>query len=604
MACSAGAYTVSQAFIPVSTPRGTVLSRGTPSAQGGPADVPVRGSACGAAYAVSGTMLAVGASQASTAVSKRRAKVRVMALPQDGGAELAFTPGQEVTLLAPPAMAGRQGIIVEPDGDSFKVQLQSGAIFSFATKNIQAAAPLAPMQPATPAAAVPLPSHTAASAPAPAAVATPSKDHEELEYTPGQSVTILAPPALAGKPGTIVGPARGDYFAVQLQSGSVFNIAPENIEDASTPAPAQAQAPPAATAPGAAAAAQDDEELEFVPGQRVTILGPPALTGKKGSVLGLAWGESFAVQLDSGSVFHIEANNMQGAAAPAQPQAFGPAATSPIVAAAAQGDEDQVLSPGHLVTILAPAGLLGKRGTILGPAWSGFGGDRFTVQLESGSVFNIALENLQDAITQEPLQRVPVAAVPIPAVAPHDGEPEFAPGKQVAILSPPAVAGNRGTVVGPASGETVEVQFETGSVFTVATESIQDALAPAPARAGEAATPRPVPNVVSANTFQCEECEESEETEFQKGQVVEILAPPAAAGKQGTIGGHDSGDNWMVVLPSGNIFSVKAQNLKRRAMAGVMAGAEMPSFENRSKKLSPRSLRSQALSFFSRFGRR
>lgn len=601
MACSAGAYTASQAFTPVSPPQVTVLSRGTPSAQGVPADVPLRGSVSGAAYALSGTVLAVGAFQASTAVSKRRAKVRVMALPKDG-AESAFTTGQEVTLLAPPAMAGRQGIIVEPHGDSFKVQLPSGAFFSFAKENMQAVAPLAPTQPATPAAAVPLPP-----------AAAPSKEGIDFEFTRGQPVTILFPPALAGKQGTIVGTVSGVSFAVQLESGSVFNILAENLDDSSAPTPIQpsaatttlaasaaaqhdeepTQAPPAATAPAASAAAQDDEQLEFVPGQRVTILAPPALAGKKGSILGLARDESFGVQLDSGSVFHIQANAMQGAAAPAQPRAVGPAATSPNPAAAAQDDGDLVLSPGHRVTVLAPPALLGRRGAIVGPAW----GDYFAVQLESGSVFNVALESLQDAITQEPLQRMPAAEAPKPALAQHGGEPElFAPGKQVAILTPPAVAGNRIAVAGPAVGETVDLQFQSGSA--VATESIRDAQAPTPTPAAAAASPslRPVSNVVDAHACRCEE------TDFEKGQVVEILAPPAAAGQQGTIGGHDSGDNWMVVLPSGNIFSVNAQNLKR---SNAMVGAEIPSFENRSKKLSPRrSLRSSALRFISSFGRR
>lgn len=59
-----------------------------------------------------------------------------------------------------------------------------------------------------------------------------SSSEDELEFTAGQKVTLLGPPAMAGKGGTIVGPALGDSFAVCLASGSIFNISTANIKAA------------------------------------------------------------------------------------------------------------------------------------------------------------------------------------------------------------------------------------------------------------------------------------------------------------------------------------------------------------------------------------
>ena len=38
------------------------------------------------------------------------------------------------------------------------------------------------------------------------------------------------------------------------------------------------------------------EELEFEPGQKVEIMGPPAMAGKRGEVIGPALGNAFAVR--------------------------------------------------------------------------------------------------------------------------------------------------------------------------------------------------------------------------------------------------------------------------------------------------------------------
>lgn len=227
VACSAGAYTISQAFTSVSAPKGAVSPHVTSVAHEVPANAPLQGSFCGAVYALSGSVLAVGASQAGLAASKRRAKVRVMAMGQDDE-EPAFAPGQQVTLIAPPAMAGKQGTVVGPDlGDAFKVQLASGSIFSIAEENIQggagAPAPAAAATFTAPAAA-PVTSFAA-----PAPVAAAAKSDDEPVFEKGEIVSILAPPALAGKTGTIGGQDYADNWMVVLESGSVFSLNEQNL---------------------------------------------------------------------------------------------------------------------------------------------------------------------------------------------------------------------------------------------------------------------------------------------------------------------------------------------------------------------------------------
>merc|ERR1712139_633548 len=112
--------------------------------------------------------------------------------------ELEFTPGQQVQILAPPAMAGKQGSVEGPAGskDTWKVRLESGMVFEFQTQNLQdlreAFESLAAEPPVAPA---------MAAAPAKSGQAT----DDELEFTPGQKVKILAPPAMAGKMGSVEG---------------------------------------------------------------------------------------------------------------------------------------------------------------------------------------------------------------------------------------------------------------------------------------------------------------------------------------------------------------------------------------------------------------
>eukprot|EP00930_Biecheleria_cincta_P024604 TRINITY_DN1759_c0_g1_i1.p1 TRINITY_DN1759_c0_g1~~TRINITY_DN1759_c0_g1_i1.p1 ORF type:complete len:333 (+),score=92.16 TRINITY_DN1759_c0_g1_i1:524-1522(+) len=262
-------------------------------------------------------------------------------------------------------------------------------------------------------------------------------------------------------------------FTPGHESGSIFNIATQNIQDAAAPAPAQVSIPaaaPMAAAASTAVAAPQDDELEFTPGQQVTILAPPAMAGRQGTIVGPALGESFAVRLLSGSIFNIATENIQDAAAPAPPSVSTAAAAVPIAASAApmaaaakQDDEELEFTPGQQVAILGPPAMAGRRGTIVGPAL----GESFAVRLESGSIFHIATVNIQDAAEPAPPQVSTAAAAPTTAAAAptavaatHDDEElEFAPGQRVTILAPPAMAGRQGTIVGPALGESFAVQL-------------------------------------------------------------------------------------------------------------------------------------------------
>eukprot|EP00931_Biecheleriopsis_adriatica_P038782 TRINITY_DN2216_c0_g2_i4.p1 TRINITY_DN2216_c0_g2~~TRINITY_DN2216_c0_g2_i4.p1 ORF type:complete len:801 (+),score=204.81 TRINITY_DN2216_c0_g2_i4:69-2471(+) len=246
-----------------------------------------------------------------------------------------FDDGQRVQVLAPAVLKGRVGTVVGApvtrdtvnvrlDGEVNKYLLATKDLISDASAPVPAAAAATASNSTTPPATAPVtPAPTAAApvTPAPtmaASTSSGSTEEEELEFTPGQKVTLLGPPAMAGKAGTIVGPALGDAFAVRFDSGSIFNIATSMIQDAAgaaTPPPP----PPVASTPVAtpvasmssSAGSTEEEELEFTPGQKVTFLGPPAMAGKSGTVVGPALSDSFAVRLESGSIFNISTENLK-----------------------------------------------------------------------------------------------------------------------------------------------------------------------------------------------------------------------------------------------------------------------------------------------------
>jgi len=103
------------------------------------------------------------------------------------------------------------------------VSLESGMVFEFQTQNLQdlreAFESMVAEPPVAPA---------VAAAPAKSGQAT----DDELEFTPGQKVKLLAPPAMAGKMGSVEGPAGSkDTWKVRLESGMVFEFQTQSLQD-------------------------------------------------------------------------------------------------------------------------------------------------------------------------------------------------------------------------------------------------------------------------------------------------------------------------------------------------------------------------------------
>merc|ERR1719352_62136 len=133
--------------------------------------------------------------------------------------------------------------------DAWKVRLESGNVFEFPTQNLQDMAAPAPAAAAPPAA-------PAAAAPAPAMAAAPAKaGDDDLEFEPGQQVRVLAPPAMAGKLGSIEGPTSAkDTWKVRLESGMVFEFQTQNLQDVKEAFSQLVATPPVAPATAAAPA--------------------------------------------------------------------------------------------------------------------------------------------------------------------------------------------------------------------------------------------------------------------------------------------------------------------------------------------------------------
>lgn len=384
-------------------------------------------------------------------------------------------------------MAGKQGNVVNAVGDdAFAVRFDSGSVFNISTANMQDAAAPAP----APAVAAPAPAAPAAAAPMHVA-GHGAGSYDDCEFEEGQRVLVLGPPAMAGKEGTIVGLAIGDAFAVRFDSGSVFNFTEANLSanlqggagDSSLRFKVDSQGAShvyhnvnaAVTGDGACPPdACDLDELEFQPGQRVLVLGPPAMAGKQGTVVGPALGDAFAVRFDTGSVFNIVTDFLQDAAGgPAPAAAAAPSPAAFATSAQATGEDELEFQPGQRVSVLAPPAMAGKQGTVVGTAL----GDAFAIRFDSGSVFNFVAENLQDAALPAPAVSAAPAApafapAPSAATASNDEQLEFEAGQNVTVTGPPAMAGKRGVVVGPALGEAFSVRFETGSVFNIVTSNI------------------------------------------------------------------------------------------------------------------------------------
>mmetsp|Transcript_96409 Transcript_96409/g.171385 ORF Transcript_96409/g.171385 Transcript_96409/m.171385 type:complete len:362 (+) Transcript_96409:40-1125(+) len=247
-----------------------------------------------------------------------------------------------------------------------------------------------------------------------------ARDHELL-FTPGQSIIVTQPAGLAGKTGTVVGPAPGNSLAVRFESGSVFNMLAENIQDASQ-SPAEDNP---TTAPTTEPAEDDSEdEPKFAAGQRVMVIWPLALSGKQGDVIEPTRNSlAFSVRFPSGSVFHIHTENLEDVAAFA-------AATAPR---SETGASESTSAPQEL---------------------------EFTIKGHRVVVDDTSADSHETARATQERQ---------------NDQPEFASGAHVLVSWPPAVAGRQGTVVGTALADSFAVQFESGNVFNIQTEELRDA---------------------------------------------------------------------------------------------------------------------------------
>lgn len=300
----------------------------------------------------------------------------------------------------------------------------------------------------------------------------------------------------------------------------------------------------------AVATASVDEELEFAIGQRVVIMAPPVMQGKQGDVVGhIPHSNSFAVRLDSGSVFNFVTENLKDASAPVAAAPAAPAPAAPIPAASrSQGDDEPAFEAGQKIVVLAPPAMQGKQGTVVGP----MGDDAFAVRLESGSVFNFMTENLQDA--SSPVAAAPAVAAPVARKSLDDDEPAFADGQKIVILGPPAMRGTQATVVGQVKDDAFAVRLDSGSVFHILTDNLQDA-----SGAPVAAAAAPVAPVISRKPV-----DDGEEPAFAEGEPVTILGPPAMQGKRGIVVKHiPVQDSFAVRLESGSVFNFFTENLKK-----------------------------------------
>jgi len=211
---------------------------------------------------------------------------------------------------------------------------------------------------------------------------------------------------------------------------------------------------------------EESEAQEFTPGRQVVLLAPSKLAGQTGTIVAPALGESFAVRVNSGSVFHIHRRHLKGTG----------------LDAAQEQDVDQeaypLFSPGQQVVLLAPPRLAQKTGIIVGVA----GGEDFAVRLGSGSIFNLRASHLEAASPAGNEGSLGASTAPVEqSVAERQPTSEeeddfgFSLGKQVVLLAPPKLAGKVGTVVRPALGDTLEVQLESGSVFHIQRKNLKRA---------------------------------------------------------------------------------------------------------------------------------
>jgi len=347
-------------------------------------------------------------------------------------------------------------------------------------------------------------------------------------FSEGTRVLLRSPPALKGKTGTIVRRVKGDAVAVRMDSGSVFNINTENIQDTftvkdaweglwsskqkqswvptpkvetaeignPTPAPAavrieriKTEAKKTSAKPAQQASRmkkKDKEEDVFSPGQQVVLRSPPALSGMPGTVLRrLVAEDAFAVRLESGSVFNIKKENLKAAV---KAGFFSPLTKSlSQMFGKAEGSATKVVQKRAAQNSRAPDT---KQGEMSTPARKAVQStpSRPEVLMQTPAIAmqtpakqaevraNVgAAEDVARASSRAQAARSSQTASASRITRAQRGKKKFFyEGQQVVLLSPPALAGKQGEIVQKVSGSSeFAVRLESGSVFNINTQNLQ-----------------------------------------------------------------------------------------------------------------------------------
>jgi len=248
----------------------------------------------------------------------------------------------------------------------------------------------------------------------------------------------------------------------------------------------------------------------------------------------------------------------------------------PATAAAqeAEDDVDGMLAEGQEVRLVGPPAMAGKTGVIVGPA----PGDAYAVRLPSGSIFNIQTENIKvlettsahviparvKAVRNQLLNRFRIGAEQNPLTRVKRVWSQML--RAAALPQAKRVWQQLLDKLGTGAQNKVLKRVQRGwsQVFrTSATPTTEQQVANA------ASTPASTEPATKAAALIAEE---RGEDSFTQGQEVLLTAPPAMAGKAGTIEGPVADDMYAVRMTSGRIFNVKADSMKPATASGGGGG--------------------------------
>jgi len=296
---------------------------------------------------------------------------------------------------------------------------------------------------------------------------------------------------------------------------------------------AQHRSPVARSATAAAAAREADDEARDMleEGQEVELLGPPAMKGKTGVVVGPVQGDAYAVRLKSGSVFNIQLDNIKVPAMQQRPWARWRSAWAHLLKKSVRGEgpaegdaHGMGLPSGLKVPATAPAPVIRER---LKEVW------RQLFDKPRASAQQSLLTRVQRGWNQLP--RTPVVAQ--------------ATRVWRQLLSKPGTGAEQNLLT--------RMKQRWSRVL------------------GTSAPPKTAPASTSAQPAMesaARTAEEGAEDLFTKGQEVVLTAPPAMAGNMGTIEGLVTDDAYAVRMRSGRVFNVKADSMKPATASGGGGG--------------------------------